>query len=85
MPDMTILLTVVSLVGLVAITAWVHFFIRHFSRICGTVEALDDSRQYIWDRMDDVRKDIKQLQGAIDHINDFLEKSTTEGNTKPRK
>jgi hypothetical protein len=85
MPDMTIPLIAVSLIGAVAIGAWVRFFIRHFNRICGAVETLEDSRQYIWDRIDDVRKDIKQLQDAIDHINDFLEKSTAGGNIKPRK
>lgn len=87
MPDMTILLTGVSLVGLVAIGAWVHFFIRHFNRICGAVETLEDSRQYIWDRIDDVRKDIKQLQDAIDGINAFLDvvSSPAVKNVKPRK
>lgn len=87
MPDINTLLIGVSLVGLIAIGAWVCAFILYFNQICRRVEALDDSREYIWDRIDDVGKDIKQLQDAVDGINAFLDVVTPPAvkNVKPRK
>jgi len=87
MLDMNILLTGVSLVGLVAIGAWVRFFFIRFNRLCQKVDMADDLREHMWDNIDNARKDIKQLQDAIDHINDFLEEATLTAvkNVKPRK
>jgi hypothetical protein len=87
MPDINILLTGVSLVGLIAIGAWVCAFILYFNQICRRVEALDDSREYIWDRIDDVREEIKKLQDAVDGINAFLDvvSSPPGKNVKPSK